>query len=198
MNNGRALKGHRRVLMSRGATKGRNQGFTGGVDASCICGWGGGNFRNSHLAGKSYRAHIDHLIDNGLFQCKRCGESKPVVQMRQDYRYVCLVCFSDLGNDWQRRHPKQSARHKRNCHLSKKFGITVEEAEALLAEQGGVCAVCLQPLSDARGYSPHVDHDHVTGKVRGVLCFACNSGLGHFKDNLTIMRAAISYLEKHP
>lgn len=196
MNNGRALKGHRRVLMPRGFTKGRNRGFTDGVGSGCICGWTGGNFRNRQLAGISYRKHIDKLIDEGLFRCKRCGVEKPVAEMRSDYRYVCLMCFSDLGNDWQRRHPEQSARHKRNCHLIKKFGITIEEAEQLLLAQGSVCAVCLHPISDIRGYSPHVDHDHATGKVRGILCFSCNRGLGAFRDNIGHLGAAIEYLKR--
>lgn len=197
MKNGRALKGHCRIESSRGDSKGRNQGFTLGWDVGCKCGWSGGNHINISLARTLYRKHIDDLIDNGKFTCKRCGTEKTVKEMRPDYRYLCLACFSKLGNDWQRRNPALSARHKRNCHLIKKFGITLEESDRILAMQGGVCAICHIPFSDPRGYSPHVDHDHSTGKVRGLLCVLCNGGLGGFKDNIDGLYSAIEYLKIH-
>jgi hypothetical protein len=58
-----------------------------------------------------------------------------------------------------------------------------------LAEQGGVCAICGAPSPE------HVDHDHVFGNVRGILCFNCNGGQGQFKDNIENLRNAISYLK---
>jgi hypothetical protein len=196
MNNGRALKGHRRQLHPCGTPGVTRRSPSGGWDVSCICGWHGGNWPTTKAAQQEYRKHIDFTIDHGLFRCKRCGVEKPASEMRPDYRYVCLGCFSDLGNDWQRKHPAQSARHKRNSHLIKKFGITLAESERLLAEQGGVCAICRGPISDVRGYSPHVDHDHVSGKVRGILCMPCNSGLGAFRDDPNRLLAAIEYLKR--
>jgi hypothetical protein len=72
----------------------------------------------------------------------------------------------------------------------KTHGITLNEYNDMLAFQGGVCAIC-------RG-TPNrfdVDHDHVSGRVRGLLCNPCNQGLGYFHDNTTAMRTAITYLE---
>ena len=60
----------------------------------------------------------------------------------------------------------------------------------MIAAQGGVCAIC----QDAP--AAHVDHDHATGAVRGVLCFNCNGGLGQFRDRTDVMRKAIKYLEE--
>lgn len=196
MNNGRALKGHRRIETAIGASLGRNQGYTGGWDISCICGWGGGNWPSVAIARPVYRAHIDHIINHCPFTCKRCGLEKPLSQMRPDYRYMCLDCFSALGNEWQQRNPVRSAKHKRNHHLIRHFGITLDEADRLLASQNGFCAICGNSINDSRGYSPHVDHDHITGNVRGVLCFNCNSGLGAFKDDIERLRSAIAYLER--
>jgi hypothetical protein len=62
----------------------------------------------------------------------------------------------------------------------------------MIEAQGGLCAICAGPLD-----RPHVDHDHETGKVRGILCFNCNAGLGKFKDSVEIADAATEYLRKH-
>jgi hypothetical protein len=76
-----------------------------------------------------------------------------------------------------------------------KYGVTEEQVEKLFAEQGNVCAVCKTDKPGGRG-SWHLDHDHVTKRVRGLLCINCNALLGHAKDCLDNLRAAIKYLEK--
>jgi hypothetical protein len=76
----------------------------------------------------------------------------------------------------------------RNYHLKRRYGIGVAEFDALLASQGGVCAIC--GTSDPQ----HVDHDHACGNVRGILCFNCNGGLGQFKDSPDLLQNAIGYL----
>ncbi len=61
----------------------------------------------------------------------------------------------------------------------------------MLAEQGGLCALCQERPAE------HVDHDHLTGSVGGMLCFLCNQGLGNFRDRVDVMEAAIAYLRLH-
>lgn len=68
--------------------------------------------------------------------------------------------------------------------------------EALLTEQAHVCAICGCDLTTLDPFAVCVDHDHVTGKVRGVLCRHCNTGLGSFKDNPDALLAAVVYLKK--
>ena len=80
----------------------------------------------------------------------------------------------------------------KNRRLMREFGITLDQYEQLLAEQGGVCAICKSP-PPGRRLMP-VDHDHDTGVVRGILCHFCNIGLGMFKDNPKSLSAAIIYL----
>jgi hypothetical protein len=80
----------------------------------------------------------------------------------------------------------------RKSHLKRTFGITPEEYEARLAEQGGGCAVCGR--APKAGKSLHVDHDHESGYVRGLLCFSCNAALGHFQDDLDRIDAALMYV----
>lgn len=71
----------------------------------------------------------------------------------------------------------------------------------MLKNQGGVCAICGKPETSTHKSgtmkSLAVDHCHATGKVRGLLCSACNHGIGHLKDSKEIMRAAIKYIEEH-
>ena len=74
------------------------------------------------------------------------------------------------------------------------YGMTREEAEA--AMKVPECQICGVDLIGRQGKNGRViDHDHDTGKVRGVLCSNCNRGLGHFKDNPEALRAAANYLE---
>ncbi|MGY1810474.1 endonuclease VII domain-containing protein [Blastococcus sp. SYSU D00669] len=79
----------------------------------------------------------------------------------------------------------------RTYHLTRRYGISAQEADLMLEAQGGLCAICeLAPAA-------HVDHDHETGAVRQLLCFNCNGGLGQFKDDPAVMRAAAAYVERH-
>jgi Recombination endonuclease VII len=79
----------------------------------------------------------------------------------------------------------------RNYLLKLRYGIDADEAEKLLEAQGGKCAIC------GAEEAQHVDHDHLTGKVRGILCFNCNGALGRFEDDPAIMERAIEYLVAH-
>jgi len=79
----------------------------------------------------------------------------------------------------------------RTYHLKRRYGITGAQADAMYAEQDGLCAIC------RAASAAHVDHDHLTGKVRGLLCFNCNGGLGQFKDRIDVLDAAVSYLNSH-
>jgi hypothetical protein len=79
---------------------------------------------------------------------------------------------------------------QRDARFLKHYGLTPEQRAALLAGQGGLCAICRELPA------VHVDHDHVMGTVRGVVCFRCNVGIGHFRDSAATLRAAIDYLER--
>jgi hypothetical protein len=83
--------------------------------------------------------------------------------------------------------------------MYRKYGITIEEYDAMYADQNGVCAICNQPESlMLRGAIKRlaIDHCHETGKIRGLLCFSCNTALGSFKDDPAIITAALSYLRE--
>ncbi len=75
------------------------------------------------------------------------------------------------------------------------FGLSAEDYDRMLQEQNGVCAICGQEC--ATGNRLAVDHDHTTGKIRGLLCKNCNTAIGLFKENEEYMVNAIEYLKSH-
>jgi len=90
-----------------------------------------------------------------------------------------------------KRHCKECAKtHHTNLRF-KKYGVNKDQYEKLLISQKNSCAIC---KSEFQG-SPHIDHSHETGEVRGLLCFACNSGIGQFYDDTNLLKNAINYLE---
>lgn len=98
----------------------------------------------------------------------------------------------------QRKHGEQRAReaaekyHREGLRFAK-YGITREDFRAMYVAQEGCCAICLGSVSEAKA---HIDHDHQTGLVRGLLCSNCNRGLGFFADDEGRLERAITYLTK--
>jgi ribosomal protein L34E len=79
------------------------------------------------------------------------------------------------------------------------YGITVEQYDEMREAQKHVCAICSRPetvVMRGKVKPLSVDHDHLTGKVRGLLCHECNVGLGKFKDNPRLLNAARHYIER--
>lgn len=107
---------------------------------------------------------------------------------------------------WQKANPDKVRVYARRHNLKKNYGITLEDYDAMLAEQGGVCALCRKDRKGEGDTGRHaeyggrhmaIDHNHVTGKIRGILCHRCNRMLGHVKEDVEVFRRAIEYLEKH-
>jgi len=96
---------------------------------------------------------------------------------------------------------EEHKRSARKCHLKKTYHFTVDGFNALLASQGGGCAICGSTVPHGKGW--HIDHNHACcpgrkscGKcIRGILCQKCNAALGMFKDKVDILKKAIEYLE---
>lgn len=94
----------------------------------------------------------------------------------------CRQCYRDNGGQ----------AYSRNRGLQQKYALKPGDYERMLADQQGVCAVC---GTSGEGKRPlHVDHDHATGAIRGLLCQPCNLGLGNFQDQIVLLKSAIGYL----
>ena len=90
----------------------------------------------------------------------------------------------------------------RKYGLLRYYGLTMEAYNLMLAAQGGVCAICkgnetYKPKSYTGVKALSVDHDHVTGEIRGLVCSCCNYVVGHCREDRNILLAAIAYLDKH-
>jgi hypothetical protein len=126
-------------------------------------------------------------------RCPDCGKWKPLDEFprnknTKDGRHsYCKPCHNARGKETYERLYGGT----RHYHLRRRYGIGADEFDALVERQGGVCAICGRPDPE------HVDHDHETGAVRGILCFNCNGGLGQFRDSIDSLLTAASYLEAH-
>ena len=81
---------------------------------------------------------------------------------------------------------------RRRTILKSRYGITPEQFDCMLVSQDNKCAICKQEYH----LTMHIDHNHSTGEIRGLLCNNCNRGLGHFKDNPMYLVKALEYLSK--
>lgn len=82
----------------------------------------------------------------------------------------------------------------RKSYLKRKYGMTLAEYERMFEAQGGVCAICDEARPEERAL--HVDHDHETGVIRGLLCFRCNNALGDLREEYELFRRAADYLDR--
>jgi hypothetical protein len=121
------------------------------------------------------------LSPQGYKRCAECRTVKSVDDFHKTKRTIdglavyCKPCRKARG---------------RADHLQQTYGLTEADLGQMLTEQDGLCAVC------KRRPAEHVDHDHVFGVVRGVLCFPCNAALGQFQDDIPTLLNAIDYLER--
>lgn len=106
----------------------------------------------------------------------------------------CAQCYHLSPKQRQYREDYANSNRRRD-QLKHHYGITIEQYDAMLAKQNGVCAICQNP---PRGKMKRlsVDHDHITGAVRGLLCITCNRTVGYL-DNATWADSATQYLQAH-
>ena len=133
-------------------------------------------------------------------------EEKKVVD--REYHQAHKEERNAYRRQWTVDHPGHQLAHRRKKRLEDplydrrhmlktKYGITAEEYDEMLESQGNGCAICSGRELQKGRYHMHVDHNHVTGQVRGILCHKCNSLLGMAKDSIEILNLAIAYLEAY-
>jgi len=106
----------------------------------------------------------------------------------------------DQRKAYLRDHRKAYPKVWKNTYLMRGFGITLQEYGDMLVKQNGVCAICQRPETEMRGGNLKalaVDHNHNTGKVRDLLCAACNQMIGKAQESRDTLLAAVRYLDKH-
>jgi len=129
---------------------------------------------------------------------KKCGRCKQHLDLsffskdtktKSGYANKCKPCAAFVYSKWRKANLTEQRKKERTSHYIRNYGLTKEQAEQLVADRNGVCSICslFLPLV--------VDHCHQTGKVRGLICSACNSMLGYAKDNGKTLENAILYLK---
>lgn len=147
---------------------------------------------------------------------KTCSTCKEIKELDQFYKYKnrqqhhCKKCHIEyskkyieknrdkvkerLKNYYKTNYSKIKIKQK-HTELKRIYGITLNEYNQLLKEQNDSCFICQKHQSNFKRKLA-VDHDHKTGKVRGLLCHNCNTSLGKFNDDTIVLKRAIEYLEK--
>lgn len=137
-------------------------------------------FTHGSAKGTKYGGCQAKSLQDGLKRCSKCREFLVLDDFPFNKRGVaernswCKECYAQYHKDRK---------------LERKFNLTRSAFDKLVESQNGACAICRQEVDNL-----HVDHDHSTGAVRGLLCINCNFALGFFKDDLVVMRQALSYL----
>ena len=125
--------------------------------------------------------------------CTKCGKKKPLSEFyfkssgRGGLRGECKTCHKRA----MKKYNKKNYRLFHERGIARRYGLSLEQYLNLIEEHDNRCAICGNECKDSR---PCVDHDHKTGKVRGILCPLCNRGLGHFQDSIELLTAAAEYL----
>jgi len=115
---------------------------------------------------------------------------KSVSQWQKENRVLVYA----RKKSYYKKHPIKRKQYQRLCNLKYKFGMTVNDYNKILKNQNYTCAICHKKESKQKHLS--VDHNHKTGKVRGLLCSNCNNTLGLLYEDIKILKSMITYLRK--
>lgn len=146
--------------------------------------------------------------DGDTKQCSVCGEIKNITSFwkrgskrkdgTQARRNVCASCSVEANMEKYYKEGGKEAQKERSFKaLLKTYGITPEIYEQERIKQNYSCLLCGALETEQHHGRLYVDHNHATGKYRGLLCNICNTGLGSFKDDTAVLHKAIEYLNAH-
>ena len=160
----------------------------------------------------------------GLKVCRKCRKEKPANEQhfykhskRKDGSFMlvnmCVPCYGldskerrnvDIeesrrkAREYQKRTRHMQSIYSRRSKLKSKYGLSIEEVENIIKKQNGRCPICNRKARSKNNFTTlSVDHDHNTGKVRGLICNRCNVCMGLVKDDPVLLRKAADYLERH-
>ncbi len=154
--------------------------------------------------------NTDFRTEKKCARCKEVKEIKEFARLGRRYQSYCRECQCFLGRQRHEKDKREGTasikckvdylKRGKWARLLKERGITKDEYELLVVLQEGRCAICNQPETQIyRGEILRltVDHDHITGKLRRLLCKACNMGLGLFGDDPERLQKAADYIRQH-
>lgn len=133
--------------------------------------------------------------------CPKCKQTKELQYFGKDAHKAkgisswCKLCKKTWRAEWRKNNPTEAKNRDFRSDLKKHYGITPEQYYEMFDKQKGLCACCGQSHEKFKRRF-HVDHDHQTGQVRGLLCTECNPGIGYFQESIPRLEMAIAYLKK--
>jgi hypothetical protein len=155
------------------------------------------------------KEQVEHDIASQTKQCVSCLVRKPFSSFTLQSRApdkkcnTCVDCLKEYReknkertSSYKKEYNEANRDYIRYRNLGKKYGVTEDWYRETLKDQQFACAICGADEPKGNGNLHfHVDHDHETGQVRGLLCSPCNVGLGKFKDSPSVLQSAINYLK---
>lgn len=106
----------------------------------------------------------------------------------------CSACKVIRTKELRQKYPEKSKQYYKTSNRRRNYNIEPEEYDSLMEKSKNLCMICGSP---PKTKSLHIDHNHKTGKVRGLLCHGCNTAIGLFKENIEVIKKAIYYLESN-
>jgi hypothetical protein len=141
---------------------------------------------------------LECLNKKGYAWCKHCNSVLPLSEFYIRGSMSCKDCaiYLNLMRNQVVKYTPVTAQENRKRGIKHKYNLTEEIYDQMVLRQNGKCAICFNyPKSSYPKL--YIDHDHKTGKLRGLLCHTCNSGVGMLKDDKTILQSAINYLDSY-
>jgi len=112
---------------------------------------------------------------------------------KKEYQKQWRDTHKQYLQDYRRKWNSEHQVYKKEKHYKSHYNLTLQDIEEMLIKCENMCPICNTNITIKNSA---IDHDHSTGKIRGILCRRCNKGLGHFKDNSQVLIKASEYLEK--
>lgn len=157
------------------------------------------------------KKELQEIARAELRTCKHCGRRSFMENFKKSKTTlsgvvnVCKWCANDKQKAYRIRsgyeNPKLDAsgrQRKADLNLERKYGITADDYNKMSEMQNHVCKICGKKEPHPKRTRLSVDHCHKTKAVRGLLCSRCNYALGHFNDDVAMLKSAIDYLEQPP
>lgn len=134
--------------------------------------------------------------------CPLCNETKArdMFGIRRNgmSRSRCRPCEAKEARDWGKKNLDKIAKRNRRTSLRRWYGISEKQYDEMLFAQNGACAICFVPADKVKRGRLFVDHCGKTGRIRGLLCTCCNTGIGFLQHDPSALLAAIEYLRDPP
>lgn len=152
--------------------------------------WKAANRAKENATTKAYRDKHRERVRLQNREWSRANKERRAEQ-KQGYRRVNLEQYREMNRKYRAANRETLALKQR----ARVYGLSVEELQALLEAHGGNCGACGDPFPSNSKHR-HIDHCHKTGKVRGLLCRACNLAIGNAQDSVRRLEAMIAYLKR--